>query len=224
MTMKVLDNLKELITGTSAAISSLKRADGGLRAALDELAREEGELLSRPSPPAAVEQNLAKLIADLGQRWRDAHGLAIVLAGSGSVRRDMGPASRRQPDQLVAPTLAPVFAAPVTVELLSALAPEMVLAGLRRVVEGTRYEAGPALPDRLARLAAIERERGLLEQQHADLVDEAEAAGVHLEHTEAEAGRRAQKAAARKRWEDDVAQNSVYYQHHPEARPPEPAA
>jgi hypothetical protein len=177
-------------------------------------------LLTSPAPPAVVEQNLQQLIADHGRRWAPPPGMDLVRAASGRIQRSPGPAHERPADRVVEPNLADVF--PGIDPLLCAMFPERVFEVLRRIVQETIYQPGPAMATRPARLAEIEKERETLREQHAALVDEAEAAGVHLEHLQEEKFARFHKSQRRRMWESDLNLNRDYYERVPSARPPEP--
>jgi hypothetical protein len=96
--------------------------------------------------------------------------------------------------------------------------------GLARIVRATKYEAGPPLGDRLARLAALEAERAAVQLEHADLVDRAEAAGATMPHLPEEQARRVRAAQAHAAWVTDGEVNADDYRRNPSARPPEPAS
>jgi hypothetical protein len=214
--MAILDGLKQLLGGASSAIANLKRAEHGMRQQLDEFAREQGALFTAPLAPADVTKNLKGLIADLGQRWTASHGMDVVHGASGGLDR-----SSSGPAQIVAPHL--VLPDTVTVDMMAALCPDALLDGLQHVVQGAVYQPGPPLAKRIERLGEIERERETLLERHANLVDEAAAAGVILEHLGEETAARFQKAQRREAWERDGRANETYYRKNPSARPPEPA-
>jgi len=216
----MLDALKQLLGGATAAIANLKRSGAGIRERLDELAREEIALLSDPAPLDALGANLEEYVARCRRQWIAANGLTVVHGASGRVARSLGAADQRP--AVVPPQLEDVLPGVVTLDLLAGLFPSLLLEGLRQAVKDTEYTPGPAMATRVARLAAIEKERETLQRRHAALVDEAEAAGVHLQHLPEEVGRRTQAAQARERWELDQRANAGYYRRNPGARPPEP--
>jgi hypothetical protein len=218
----MVDTIKQLLGGASAAIQNLRRAEGSIRERLDELARGEAALLSQPAPPGAVEENLAAQVAELGRRWTQVHGMELIREGSGRIEHNSGHA--RSADVIVPPRpLDEILGGGVSLDMLAALCPTALLEGLRRVVQQTAYQPGPAMAPRLARLAAIENERATLQHRHAELVDEAKTAGVVLEHLPEERAARFQKVQRREAWERDGIANKDYYKRVPSARPPEPA-
>lgn len=217
--MAILNGLKQLLGGATTAIRNVKGAESGLRAALDALAREESFLLSTPAVPSVVEENLPKLIADRGRLWTEAHVMDVVRAASGHIERSSGPAHERPPDRVVEPSLPDV---PGVEPWRCALYPDQVFEGLRRVIQEKPYQGGPAVPTRPGRLDAIEEERATLQRRHAELVDEAAAAGVRLEHLPEEISARFNKQRRRAAWEADLRMNREYYERVPSARPPEP--
>jgi hypothetical protein len=154
--------------------------------------------------------------------WTAAHGMDVVRGASGGLERGAGPAHDRPAGRVVAPHLEDVLPGVVTFDMMCALVPDVLIDGLRRVVQRTTYQPGPAMATRLERLAAIEEERATLQRRHAELVDEAAAAGVQLAHLPEEVGARLNKQRRRAAWEADVRMNRDYYSRNPSARPPEP--
>jgi hypothetical protein len=222
--MTVLENLKNLLGGASAAIANLRRAELGIRERLGALDREEVALLSLAAPPAELEGNLRALVSDLGRRWTEAHAGDLVRDGSGRVERSLGPVERRSPDVLAPGRLPAVFDGPVSVAMLAGVCPDLLVAGLIGLAQSVRHESGPPLAERLARLADIQAERERLETEHAQLVDEADRAGLTLQHLQGETARRLAGAARREAGERDGVANRDLYRRNPSARPPEPAA
>jgi regulator of replication initiation timing len=217
-----VDKLKQFVSSASSAISSLKRGVASLCEGLDELALEESALFTQLAPRDAVEENLAAQVAALGRRWTQDHGMELIREGSGRIERNHGHA--RSGDYIVPPRpLDEILGGAVSLDMLAALCPTVLLEGLRRVVQQTAYEPGPAMAPRLARLAAIEADRETLQRRHAALVDEAKTAGVTLEHLPEERVARFQKVQRREAWERDGRANETYYKHNPGTRPPEPA-
>jgi hypothetical protein len=220
--MALIESIKQLLGGATNAIANLKKAEAGIRERLGSLDQEEGRLLSLPAPLADVEASLKALVADLGRPWSAANGLAVIRAASGRIERAMGLADQRPPDTLQPGRLADVLAGPLTLDALAAIAPDVAVKGLVAIVKATPYEAGPPMPDRLTRLAAIEEERQALQARHAELVDEASEADLPMEHLPEERGRRWRAAQRREAWERDQRANADYYRRNPSARPPEP--
>ena len=146
----------------------------------------------------------------------------LLRGASGRIERSPGLANARPADRIVSPNIDDVLPGLVSRDELCWLAPNLVLEGYRRLVQERDYEAGPAMPARLDRLVAIEEERTTLQGRHAELVDEAEAAGVKLTHLPEEVAARLNKQRRRAAWEADVRMNSDYYSRVPSARPPEP--
>jgi hypothetical protein len=212
--MAMMDTLKQLLGGASSAIASLKKAEAGIRAGLAALDVEQTQHRSLAEPRPAVEANVDRLVGELRARWLAAHGQAVAGAASGRLGEGNAPEPARLHEVL--------FMGPVTLDLLAALVPRELAAGLRQIVAETRVESGPALAARLPRLREIEAERQALRQRHAELVDEAAAAGVTLAHLPEEKARRIQLAQRHREWAANVAVNREFYERHPEKRPVEP--
>jgi hypothetical protein len=219
--MAILESLKRVIGGASDAIGQVKGALDGILAQLAALDAEQGLLLTRPASADEVKANLARLVADMGRRWREKHAMELIQAVGGRI--EQRPGGRVA---LVPPTLADPFghAEPFTLDFAAACGvfPDQLLEGLHRVVTETAFAPGPPMAGRIERLSAIERERETLRREHARLVDAANAAGVPLEHLPEERAARLGRVEAHKRWEADGAANRNFYRNNPSARPPEP--
>jgi hypothetical protein len=220
--MTVLDSLRQLLGGATAAIQNVKQAEGGIRERLDALTREESDLLANPEAPTVCEENLKVGILAVGDEWTEAHSMDVARGASGRIERSPGPAQGRPADRVAPPRVKEMLAELGIPDWFCAMAPDLVLEGLRRGARKKDYESAPAMATRLERLAEIEKERETLHERHAELVDEAEGAGVRLQHLPEEIAARLKKQRRRAAWEADVRMNSDYYSRVPSARPPEP--
>jgi hypothetical protein len=130
--------------------------------------------------------------------WVAQFGEEVVRALSGGVERVDGTWVHhpgRLPDRLSGVLTGGVL----TMEQLCVLLPGEVAAGLERLARDVPYQAGAPLAERLARLTTLDGEIAALKREHVGVVEEAEQGGIHLEHLEDEAARRALAAAAERR-------------------------
>lgn len=216
--MSVIESIRGLLGNLDSGLKNLRKALASLEERLAALDREKSQLLGAPAPLADVLRSIEALVGETGDRWRATHGPALLLA-AGQITQPGGP--NTPPDHLVVSRAAfpPGLQGLVTIEALCALAPDLVLTGLRRAVADTPYEDAGPLATRSARLKAITKERDKLRREHATLVDRVNAYGLAMEHHPDERARRAAVAAEHQAAARDAAVNRRFYERHPDERP-----
>jgi hypothetical protein len=206
------------LVGGEPAIDPMLSELSVVRARLDELERDDVMLLSSDEAPEVVERNYKTWIEAGGRRWLEAHGKDVVRAGSSHVERSPDPA----PARVVGPRPDDAVTGLVDWDMLCAIFPDLVLAGLRRIVAQTPYAPGPAAATRPARLAQNADERATLARRHAELVERLLKRGHQAEHLPEEVHARYEWNHRHQMWEADVRMNREYYERKPKARPAEP--
>lgn len=200
----IIDKAKswaQSLAGARSAVSQLHETEARLLDNLSQLRAKRDQLLSSRPPRADVIANMEAAVAQLGATWLENHGEYIVgnLAGGLDVGV-RGDVAGIRAGRLKSESFHPFDAFPsgnVSIDALCALAPTLVRESLKRIIDSARYEAGPPLTERAPRIAIIDAEIEELEREHAALVDQAEAAGIKIDHTAEERGRRARESARR---------------------------
>jgi hypothetical protein len=184
------------------AVGQLHDADQALRAAHAAAEAERGRLLSARPPKADVIAVADARVDAIGTAWSAAHGMSLVTALAGSV--DVAPDGAVR--GILTGDLA--LAGPLDAPTLIALAPDVVKAGLRKLIEATPDAGGPSMRERPQLIADVDVRIADVEAQHSALVDQARTLGITLDLLESVRGRRvmeAQRAEFRDRTARDLA-------------------
>ena len=218
---KMITGLVSRIAGArdagELAVGDLHVADVTLRQAHAAAEAEHGHLLSSWPPQAEILKSGDVELQKLAAEWVVQRGPAVVACLAGSI--DVTPAGEIR---IVRYSTLTDELGGLSLSALAALAPELVREGLAAVITRTPYDEGPPMAERAALVAEVKRKIEAIVKDHADLVDNAAAAGITLAHLPTTVGRRVRAAQARKRWEDDQSVTRDYYKRNPNARPPEP--
>jgi hypothetical protein len=193
LTEKVVDWAKKL-AGARSAVQELADADAGLRQALADAQAERAKLINLRAPKSEVLRALDDEITTLADRWAAEYGMRLVTCLAGTV--DVAPSG--EPRGIVRYATLTDEVGGLGLPALAALLPIELRAGLAEVIAKTSYEEGPAMAERVARVATVDRKIRDLEQQHSQLCDDARVLGITLALLPEENARRIQAAAQRR--------------------------
>lgn len=179
-----------------AARTAVADLQGAVRAITEQrvVATAEREALLSARPPmaevlAALDQDLARV----GRHWREVYGPNLLSVLAPVVDPTSAPTYRA----IRHGALEQVFPASFDLGTLAALFPAMIREGL--VAALPAFASGPPMTERPALLAAVDAQVLELETQHAQLVDQAAAAGIVLDHLPETIARRHREARDQER-------------------------
>jgi len=220
MPTKILEKVQgwtARLAGARTAVDDLHSVEKELRQEAEGLAVERSRRIgSRPPREdiiAAAERQVDAIAAD----WAKSNGPQLVAALAGSV--DVAPDGTVR--GLIPGNLLNGFPTPDGPALIG-LAPSVVKASLRKIIEAAEYVAGPSMDERQRMIADLDAKLADVEARHSELVDHARELGITIALLPNEAGRRSIRAQRHERWALDQRANAAFYRKSPSLSPPEP--
>ena len=159
------------LVGARAAVSELHAVDKEFREQHLAAVKHRDFVRNAPPPLPEILQAMEIVVDAAAARWTQEHARTFLT--------ELGPhmkAERDGRDTLPQPTLPELLAfRELRGEALVGLFPELLKARLREILSDMEYAAGPAQTDRARLLAEAEATIRQIEDQHAELVDQAAA-------------------------------------------------
>ena len=174
---KIGNTLTDWLAPARDALRQVRDAEQGKRREIAEAEADRARLISAKPPKEDVLAQIRADIAEAGGAWIASHGMSLLNV---VLQIQHGPGAA--PGLVRYVSLPDVVATPdVSFGFLCATMPDLLHAGLRRVVEGLVYAEGEPVQSRAQLLAEVNERISTLEGQHGNLVTAAGELGLVLE-------------------------------------------
>lgn len=186
------DSLRTLHDAKTAA-SRLIESEGAMRAEHGALLKQVKEIHLSNASEGEIHANIDRLVSETAAKFAAARAVSFARSLGGHRQPRLGPTPFRD----MAPTL-PRFGLESTLSFddLCGLAPELMKARLREIVQGVRF--GLDTKARVAKVAALDAQILELEERHTRMCESAAEVGLSLPLLARVAKRREDEARAAK--------------------------
>ena len=197
MANQTANQITKAVAAAKAAVIKVNETDQDLRARHVTLTKERLAVATAPPPLAECVENSRHLVEQAAEKWANDYGGIITNAVAGGVQYSGTKESPRLP-------ALPTFRISRTLELedLCGLAPKLVKEHLEQAIRAAENQRfGLTAAEREKKLAEIDEELALIEEEHSGMVAAAAELGVQLALLDAVRERReTEEAEERSQW------------------------